>query len=106
MAVSRCIVVLLMVSCAALAAQVSPQVQAANKPTLVGIAKQVLADREGVVATERQAVEQDSYLEALEYSHNSAALQGESGGLSGFFRLVQFHTLFIRHQFLACLLFF
>ena len=57
---------------------------AAKKPSLMSIAKQVFADREGAV--ERQAVEQDSYLEALEYSQNSAALQGEGGGISGFFR--------------------
>jgi hypothetical protein len=58
---------------------------AANKmPSLMAIAKQMFADRQG--ADERQAVEQDSYLEALEYSQNSAALQGEGGGISGFFR--------------------
>lgn len=51
----------------------------------MAIAKQVFADREGA-AVERQAVEQDSYLEALEYSQNSAALQGEGGGIGGFFR--------------------
>jgi len=60
---------------------------AAKKPSLMAIAKQVFADREGAV--ERQAVEQDSYLEALEYSQNSAALQGEGGGISGFFRSIQ-----------------
>ena len=56
----------------------------AGKPSLMSIARQVFADREG--AAERQAVEQDSYLEALEYSQNSAALQGEGGGIGGFFR--------------------
>ena len=66
-------------------AAAAPAAAAGNKmPSLMAIAKQMFADRQG--ADERQAVEQDSYLEALEYSQNSAALQGEGGGISGFFR--------------------
>lgn len=64
---------------------------AAKMPSLMSIAKQMFADREGAV--ERQAVEQDSYLEALEYSQNSAALQGEGGGISGFFRYILHHII-------------
>jgi len=69
------------------AAPVAAAPAAAKMPSLMSIAKQMFADREGAV--ERQAVEQDSYLEALEYSQNSAALQGEGGGISGFFRSIQ-----------------
>lgn len=87
---SRAIVLVVLIG-AACAAQVSPKsgqpAVAGGKPSLMSIARQVFADREGAV--ERQAVEQDSYLAALEYSQNSAALQGESGGISGFFRSIQ-----------------
>lgn len=69
------------------AAPVAAAPAAAKMPSLMAIAKQMFADRQG--ADERQAVEQDSYLEALEYSQNSAALQGEGGGISGFFRSIQ-----------------
>lgn len=90
MAVSRsaAFVLVLMIG-AACGASLSSNTKPINgKPSLMAIAKQVFADREGA-AVERQAVEQDSYLEALEYSQNSAALQGESGGISGFFRSIQ-----------------
>lgn len=88
---SRAILLVVLIG-AASAAQVALKpaqpAAAAGKPSLMSIARQVFADREG--AAERQAVEQDSYLEALEYSQNSAALQGEGGGISGFFRFVYF----------------
>lgn len=90
MAMSRAIVLVLLVGVASAAQMSLNQATAktgqaaAGKPTLMSIARQVFADREG--AAERQAVEQDSYLEALEYSQNSAALQGEGGGIGGFFR--------------------
>lgn len=59
-------------------------------PTLMQLAKQMIAERQGDAAEiDRQAFEQDSYLAALEYSHNSAALQGEDGGIANFFRNVQ-----------------
>lgn len=90
---SRAILLVVLIGVAS-AAQVSLKpaqpAAAAGKPSLMSIARQVFADREGAV--ERQAVEQDSYLEALEYSQNSAALQGESGGISGFFRFVYFES--------------
>lgn len=70
-----------------------PQGAAAALPTLMQLAKQMIADRQGDAAEiDRQSFqpqEQDSYLAALDYSHNSAALQGEDGGFSGFFRNVQ-----------------
>lgn len=77
-------VVVMMIG-AACGATLSGNTKQVGKPSLMAIAKQVFADREGA-AVERQAIEQDSYLEALEYSQNSAALQGEGGGISGFFR--------------------
>lgn len=88
MSMSRGVVLVLLIGVAC-GAQMSLNAQAKNgqpsgKPSLMSIARQVFADREG--AAERQAVEQDSYLEALEYSQNSAALQGEGGGIGGFFR--------------------
>lgn len=83
MARSAAFVLLVLVG-AAFGATIQNAKSAPAKPTLVSIAKQMFADREGTI--ERQAVEQDSYLEALEYSQNSAALQGEAGGIGGFFR--------------------
>jgi len=76
------------------AANEAAQGAAATLPTLMQLAKQMIAERQGDAAEEidRQAFqqpEQDSYLAALEYSHNSAALQGEEGGFVGFFRNVQ-----------------
>lgn len=88
MAISRsaALVVLVVMIGAACGASLSSNTKPlGGKPSLMAIAKQVFADREGA-AVERQAVEQDSYLEALEYSQNSAALQGEGGGIGGFFR--------------------
>jgi hypothetical protein len=89
MAISRsaAIVLVVMIGAACGASLSSNTKPMAGKPSLMAIAKQVFADREGA-AVERQAVEQDSYLEALEYSQNSAALQGEGGGIGGFFRSV------------------
>lgn len=78
------LVVLVGAACGATIQNAKAAAAPAAKPTLVSIAKQMFADREGAV--DRQAVEQDSYLEALEYSQNSAALQGEAGGIGGFFR--------------------
>lgn len=98
MAMSRSavFVVLVVMIGAACGATLSANNKPVNgKPSLMAIAKQVFADREGA-AVERQAIEQDSYLEALEYSQNSAALQGESGGISGFFR---YYTFFFNIQF-------
>lgn len=90
MAISRSAAIVLVVLVGSACCATLPNAKAAAapaKPTLVSIAKQMFADREGAV--ERQAVEQDSYLEALEYSQNSAALQGEAGGIGGFFRSIQ-----------------
>ena len=103
MAISRsaAIVLVVMIGAACGASLSSNTKPMAGKPSLMAIAKQVFADREGA-AVERQAVEQDSYLEALEYSQNSAALQGEGGGIGGFFRYVvyglHFYTLIIIFQ--------
>lgn len=83
MAISRCAILILLVGFAC-GAQLNDQAKA-----LMSKAKAVLQVREGIPSIERQAVEQDSYLEALEYSHNSASLQGEGGGISSFFRTVR-----------------
>ena len=85
MAISRsaAFVPVLMIG-AACGASLSDNKPVQGKPSLMTIAKQIFSDRQ--LADDRQAVEQDSYLEALEYSQNSAALQGEGGGIGGFFR--------------------
>lgn len=83
MAVVRC--ALLLVVAVLSVVHASSQVDQAK--ALVGRALTALNSRQGAAPAEaRQAVEEDSYLAALEYSHNSAALQGETGGFSGFLR--------------------
>lgn len=86
MAVSRAVVLVLLIGAACGAQVPLNAAKAASRPSLVSIAKQMFSDRQ--LPEDRQAVEQDSYLEALEYSQNSASLQGEGGGISGFFRSV------------------
>jgi len=74
------------------AANEAPKGAAATLPQLMQLAKQMIAERQGDAAEidrQFQQQEPDSYLAALEYSHNSAALQGEEGGFVGFFRNVQ-----------------
>jgi hypothetical protein len=83
MAVTRCAILILLVG-AACGAQLNSQAKA-----FMDKAKQALTARNGEYAVDRQAFEQDSYLAALEYSQNSAALQGEGGGFSGFLRSVR-----------------
>ena len=71
------------------AANEAPKGAAATLPQLMQLAKQMIAERQGDAAEidrQFQQQEPDSYLAALEYSHNSAALQGEEGGFVGFFR--------------------
>merc|ERR1712071_576913 len=89
MAVSRVAIIMLV---AMLAGVQSRSAQGASEtlPTLMQLAKQMIAERQGDAAEiDRQAIEQDSYLEALEYSHNSASLQGEDGRFVQLFRNVQ-----------------
>merc|ERR1712191_34715 len=74
------------------AANEAPKGAAATLPQLMQLAKQMIAERQGDAAEidrQFQQQEQDSYLEALEYSHNSASLQGEDGRFVQFFRNVQ-----------------
>jgi len=92
MAVSRVAILMLVAMLAGVQSRSTKESQGAAEtlPTLMRLAKQMIAERQGDAAEiDRQAFEQDSYLEALEYSHNSAALQGEDGGFVNFFRNVQ-----------------